>query len=233
MTRIAVACCLALLILCSKAEAVTCSAPASALPTTQPAPRPDFRPEIQRRIQDALAHQSYDAIALGDSILEGWPPELLAQALGRDTLNIGFGSDGTENMLWRLETIDWHGQAPSIVLLLIGTNDLRNEPCSVYWGLLAAIRKTRSVFPKAKLVVISILPFGENLRRNEEEIDTVNGLLAKDAAAENYLFINAHDALLCNHVTPCPLFVPPAFRHLTRAGYEVLSPLVKAGLGQR
>ncbi len=233
MTRIAVACCLALVILCSKAEAAACSRPASAPPTAQPVPRPDFRPEIQRRIQDALAHDSYDAIALGDSILEGWPPDLLAQALGRDTLNIGFGSDGTENLLWRLETIDWHGQAPSRVLLLIGTNDLHNESCDVYWGLLAAIRKARSVFPNARLVVISILPFGDNLRRKEEEIDTVNGWLAQDAAVENYVFINAHDALLCNHVTPCPLFVPPQFRHLTRAGYEVLSPLVKAGLAQR
>jgi hypothetical protein len=86
--------------------------PAATMQTTQPKPRPDFVPDRQALFVRSLASGSYGTIALGDSILAGWQPRRLQDLFGRPTLSISFGGDGTEHILWRLQTLDWSGQNP-------------------------------------------------------------------------------------------------------------------------
>lgn len=203
------------------ALASPCSGPVD-VQTTQPKARPEFRPERQDEVKRRLASETFGAITFGDSIMEGWGPRILQPAFGQPVLNSGFGMDGTEQVLWRIQSNDWSHQKPQYVLLLVGTDDLKYPTCSVVQGVLADVRAVQSVLPSAKVIVTSILPRGDNMREHDAEIVEINEHLAAAQNDKHFRFFNVHDAFLCNHKTPCDLFLPGNL-HLTPAGYQLLT----------
>jgi platelet-activating factor acetylhydrolase IB subunit beta/gamma len=190
--------------------------------TTEPKPRPEFRPERQEEIKRRLLSDSFGTITLGDSIMEGWGPRMLESAFNQPTLNSGFGMDGAEQVLWRIRSMDWSHQNPQFVLLLVGTNDLNFPACSVVQGVLAVVRAVHGVLPGAKVIVTSILPRGESMLEHDAEIVQINEDLAAAQSEQRFHFFNIHDAFLCNHKTPCALFQPGNL-HLTPAGYQLIT----------
>ncbi len=203
----------------------TCPTPVAPLETMIPTARPNFRLEKQQWLADQLRQRRFITVALGDSIMEGWPLALLDQATGGPAINAGFGQDGTEQVLWRLRTTDWRDQSPQRVLLLVGTNDLRFDACAIYQGILTVVAQVRRVFPSASVVVTAILPRGNNLLEHDQTIAETNALLNLGAESHAFRFFNPHDAFLCNHQTPCALFQPGNL-HLTAEGYGLLSRLL-------
>jgi platelet-activating factor acetylhydrolase IB subunit beta/gamma len=215
------------------AFAQTCPSPSEAATTMKPVDRSEIRPERRQKIQSALASQSYGVITLGDSIMEGWRETRLDSIFGMTVINSGFGQDATEHVLWRLQTTDWHGQSPHYVLLLVGTNDIgRSTTCDVYWGIRTVVSKVHGVFPNARVVVISILPRGENMLQSDNKIRATNLELKVASTAGNFAFFDPHDAFLCHHQTPCSLFLPDHNLHLTTDGYDLLDDLLKKFLAQ-
>jgi lysophospholipase L1-like esterase len=192
--------------------------------TTQPRARPDYQADRQAIFVKWLASESYSTIALGDSILAGWQPRLQAD-FGKQILSIAFGGDGTQDVLWRLQTFDWSRQHPKYVLLLIGTNDIKFPACAIVQGILTVVRKVHATFPQAKVIVTSILPRGIDLRAYDSKIVEANRRLADVARPEGFRFLDAHDAFLCDHQNECPLYMPGNL-HLTPTGYQVLTHLL-------
>jgi platelet-activating factor acetylhydrolase IB subunit beta/gamma len=184
-----------------------CSGPID-VRTTLPKARPEFRPARQEEVKRRLLSDSFGVITLGDSLMKGWGPRILETAFNQPTLNSGFGMDGTEQLLWRIQSMDWSHQKPQFVLLLVGTNDLGFRACSVVQGVLAVVRAVHGVLPGAKIMVTSILPRGENMLEHDAEIVEINKDLAAAQSEQRFLFFNVHDAFLCNHKTPCTLFQP-------------------------
>ena len=214
----------------ANALANPCSGPID-VQTTQPKARPEFRPERQEEVKRRLLSESFGAITLGDSIMEGWGPRLLESVFDQRTLNSGFGMDGTEQLLWRIQSMDWSHQKPQYVLLLVGTNDLKFPTCSVVQGVLAVVRAVHGVLPSAKIVVTSILPRGENMLEHDAEIVQINEDLAAAQSVQRFRFFNVHDAFLCDHKTPCALFQAGNL-HLTPNGYQVLTDSLRQFLQQ-
>ncbi|MBV8744113.1 MAG: hypothetical protein JO134_03610 [Xanthobacteraceae bacterium] len=203
------------------ASANACGGPLD-VQTTEPKPRPEFRPERQEEMKRRLLSESFGVITLGDSIMEGWATPLLGSAFNQPTLNSGFGMDGTEQVLWRIQSMDWSHQKPQYVLLLVGTDDLRFPACSIVQGELAVVRAVHGALPDAKIIVTSILPRGENMLEHDAEIAQINKDLTATQSEEHFLFFNIHDAFLCNHKTPCALFQPGNL-HLTPSGYQLMT----------
>jgi platelet-activating factor acetylhydrolase IB subunit beta/gamma len=206
------------------ARADVCPMPAEPPRATAVAiPAPEKFPQVQARIAHDLASSTpFGAIALGDSIIHGWPEPLLDRAIGTHVLNAGVGGEGSGRILWRLGTLDWSRQHPRTVLVLVGTNNLKRPPCEVYWGVRAVVSRVHQMFPPARVIVTSVLPRGERLLESDARIAEVNAALLDGAGSREYVFFDAHDALLCGHVTPCPLFQENLL-HLTPRGYDVLS----------
>jgi lysophospholipase L1-like esterase len=87
---------------------------------------------------------------------------------GRNALNFGVSADGTENILWRMDSMNIGGFRPKVVVIMAGTNDIHFEPDEIAAGVKAVVDKTRGMFPEAKIILISILP---NARATQKMAD--------------------------------------------------------------
>ncbi|MDE3176334.1 MAG: hypothetical protein KGM15_09565 [Pseudomonadota bacterium] len=203
---------------------------------TQAADHSSVRPERMAQLNQQLRERAFDVLALGDSIMEGWPVSQLTAAFNADVLNLGFGTDGVEHVLWRLQGLDWSKQKPKYVLLLAGTNDLHFPPCAVESGLSHLINRIKQQFPEARLIVTSILPRGDRMMDQDAPIRAIDGALAAQAQRDGYLYLDAHDAMTCGHRADCDLFQPRSDnRHPTPKGYAILDRLLAqaiAGAGR-
>ncbi|MCR0983682.1 GDSL-type esterase/lipase family protein [Roseomonas populi] len=238
-----------------QAAAESCGAgPGSGL-TTTPQVRRGHEVRFQDRlsqIESALNTERFDAIVVGDSIVQQWPADMLAQVFpGRRVLNAGVGGDGTAALLHRLDSArepavvqgqrieigvsGWERQRPSDVVVLIGTNDLRRAtPCDIVAGVLAVVGRLHRLYPAATIHVLSILPRGATQEEFVPEIGTVNASLAGMASSSGrFRFVDARAALLCGQGAACGVARPPNFVHLTREGYAALGRALRAELSRQ
>ena len=103
-------------------------------------------------------------VFLGDSITQGWQPNLFQQFYGhRGALNLGVSGDATQSMLWRLDNGHWPANLrPEVIVLLIGTNNIGagNTPENVALGISQIIARLQRLAPQARIVLVGVLPRG-------------------------------------------------------------------------
>lgn len=176
----------------------------------------------------AERHAGIDVVMIGDSITERWEKEgapVWQKHFGHlDTLNLGFGGDRTENVLWRLQ----HGAVdeldPDLVVLLIGTNNAgfrRDPPEAVAAGVEAILRELQDRLPDSAILLFAIFPGGEaaddaHLRLNAAS----NQLLRQVAAKAGVLYADIGDALVGQSGLVDPGIMPDGI-HLSETGYEI------------
>src|SRR5690554_1198479 len=114
----------------------------------------------------AIAEQGgVDLLFVGDSITEGWNAEIWQKNFAPyKAANFGIGGDHTGNLLWRLQ----HGSIgkldPQVVVLTIGVNNfghLNETPAQVFEGVQAVVTQLRLAFPRAKILLNAVFPFGQ------------------------------------------------------------------------
>lgn len=162
-----------------------------------------------------LRSKGADVVMIGDSITHFWGGEpKAARATGqkawdetfqdRRVLNLGFGWDRTQNVLWRLAHGEMDGLAPKTVILNIGTNNLvgdatarENTPAETAAGIEAVVDDLRARCPGAEIVVMAVFPRGYELANDlDRRIRELNGLLkAALAKRANVAFLDIGDRL--------------------------------------
>jgi lysophospholipase L1-like esterase len=155
----------------------------------------DFYDWYQRhgQVKAQIRQQPADLVFIGDSITHmfgGQPPspvhrgqETWERFYGkRNVVNMGFGWDRTQNVLWRLENGEFEGVHPKAVVLLIGTNNRtgthnarENSPAEIAEGIEAICKSIHAKAPGCKIVLLSVLPrspahFVEPLRAINQKI---------------------------------------------------------------
>ena len=139
-----------------------------------------------------------EIILLGDSITHLWGgrPEWKGRAAmgaesfaktftGKRVINLGYGYDRIQNVLWRLDHGEVRGLAPDYVVLNIGTNNLwptknarGNTPEEIATGIKTVILRLRAKLPEAEIVLMGIFPRGQKPDdRSRAKIARVNELL--------------------------------------------------------
>ncbi|XP_028451292.1 platelet-activating factor acetylhydrolase IB subunit alpha2 isoform X2 [Perca flavescens] len=92
-------------------------------------------------------------------------------------LNFGIAGDTTCNVLWRLQNGELENICPKVVVLWVGTNNHEHTAEQVAGGILAIAQLLTSRLPKAKIVVLGLLPRGERPNPLREKNMAVNGYL--------------------------------------------------------
>ncbi|MDD5704366.1 MAG: GDSL-type esterase/lipase family protein [Kiritimatiellae bacterium] len=163
---------------CLAVGAPTASLPAPVMPTnTAIVPVTHNRePQIYdwpTRHQEVLAclkEKKPDLILIGDSIIHYWggepkhriarAPDVWTQYFGkRNAVNLGFGWDRTENVLWRLRNGELDGIAPKAAVILIGVNNLGlNTAEEIAAGIAAICAEVHRRLPTTNILLLGILP---------------------------------------------------------------------------
>lgn len=192
-----------------------------------------------------------DIVLIGDSITHLWggvPPEpgrangaqSWEALFGARALNLGFGWDRTQNVLWRIDHGELDGLNPGVVVIHIGTNNLAETrhhaaatPLQIAGGIRAVGQRVRGRFPQATIVLMAVFPRGESpdhpLRRPIAGINALLPAIAREIGAE---LVDISEALLDEDGSYSRAMAPD-FLHPSAKGYavwaEALKPFVDGG----
>jgi lysophospholipase L1-like esterase len=207
------------------------------------------------RHKDVLAVQTRmdpQVVLIGDSITHFWGgppksqrasgPQAWEQAFGgMHTLNMGFGWDRTQNVLWRLFHGEFVGLHPKTVVLNIGTNNLTgtvnaraNTPVEVVQAILAIVDVVHTRSPESHTIVMGVFPRGFRPSTPiRSAIEQVNRLAAQALAGRsNTTFLDIGAQFLEADGT-LPKALMNDGTHPTEEGYKIWAKaLIDAGIGR-
>ena len=174
-----------------------------------------------------------DLVLVGDSIMHFWewkhPQSWTKLTQGRTVLNLGYGGDRTQNVLWRIAHGELDGYKAKNIVLMIGTNNNSSndtDPANVAKAVEKIAAEIRAKHPEAQLILHPIFPRGvsaESKRHSAARArnDKTNALLKEYAAAHPEItWIDFNDKMV-----DASGWVPRAIMadeiHPTDAGYDL------------
>lgn len=173
-------------------------------------------------------------LMIGDSITHGWNEDLWKQYYApRKAVNLGFGWDGTQHVLWRLQHGEVDGIEPKAAVLLIGTNNIGGSSVEdVAQGISAVVDELQKRLPKTQILVLGVFPRGElptdPLRGKIKDLNLKISALGK---RPNVSFLEIGEAFLAPDGSISKDTMPD-FLHLTPAGYRKWVDAMEPTLGR-
>jgi lysophospholipase L1-like esterase len=149
-------------------------------------------------------------------------------------LNLGFGWDRTQNVLWRLDHGELDGLHPRIIVINIGTNNTSqtsnarmNTAYEIVEGISAICKRVRSKVPGAKIVLMAVFPREQNPAHPRRLlISEINRQLEAFAGVQKITFIDIGPNLLASDGTYIPGMTSD-FCHPTEKGYQVWADAIR------
>lgn len=122
-----------------------------------------------------------EVVLIGDSLIRNmtWSPlwKLMFEPL--HCLNLGVGGDRTENVLWRVLNGELDQIEPKVIVLMVGTNNHGDTAEQVTAGIMAIVKAILDKQPSSNLIVMGLLPRGQNPNPLREKHTTINKQLAE------------------------------------------------------
>ena len=140
---------------------------------------------------------------------------------GRRVVNLGYGWDRTENVLWRLTHGEFDDVAPAVVVVLIGTNNVsRNTPEEIATGIEAICAEIHRRSPSTRILLLGLLPRGERPNPAREAVADFNRRIARldGRLGVTYLDIGAVFLTANGTITREVMY---DFLHPTARGYQL------------
>lgn len=205
------------------------------------------------QVLERIRQGNVDLIMLGDSITHGWEKngkDLWDQYYAsRNAVNMGFGGDRTQHVLWRLQNGEVDDIKPKLAVLMIGTNNSNDDPAEeIADGIKAVCAEIRARLPETKILVLAIFPRGMGNRDQRKLIEngaTYNDQWARnDKASELASEIADNKAIYFRDINQRFLDedgvltreIMPDLLHLSEGGYriwaEAIEPTVRELMGE-
>lgn len=143
----------------------------------------------------------FDVVMFGDSITHffEWPyfDATYDKFIWRyRTLNLGYGGDRTDNVIWRCENGELDGYRAKCVTLMIGTNN-PDSPEDVAAGIRRILDLIAEKQPQATTVLMPIFPRGETaVDPSRVKNEKVNQLIRKFADGKKVLWLDFNNQLV-------------------------------------
>ncbi len=196
--------------------------------------------------QELVKQGGWELVFMGDSITHGWEGAGKAvwdENFGKyKALNLGYGGDRTEHVLWRLENGELDGYQPKLLVLMIGTNNTGHRPLAkespedTAAGIKAILEKIGQKSPATKVLLLAVFPRdnkpdGANRVRN----DKVNAIIKGYADGKRVVYMDINKDMLEPDGTLTKEMMPD-FLHPKGKGYGIWAkavlPVVKETLGK-
>jgi len=150
-------------------------------------------------------------------------------------LNLGFGWDRTQNVLWRLDHGELDGLHPRTVIINIGTNNTSqtsnariNTSSEIAEGIRAICMRIRSKVPSSRILLMAVFPreqFPTDSRRIL--INEINSLLKMFVEEQKITFIDIGPRLLDSNGVYIPGMTYD-FCHPTEKGYQIWADALRS-----
>ena len=188
--------------------------------------------------------KTVDVVMLGDSIIHFWewkhPESWKKFTTGRTALNLGYGGDMTQQVIWRIDHGELDGYTAKCVVLMIGTNNNTSDnsnPTNVAAGVEKIVSMIREHQPQAKIVLHPIFPRGNSAQstwhsKARVRNDVTNELLKKFADADGSLIWIDFNAKLVDETGWVPKSLMADQIHPSDAGYELWMEALAPVLGK-
>ncbi|NBS05027.1 MAG: hypothetical protein EBS64_07465 [Verrucomicrobia bacterium] len=184
---------------------------------------------------------SAKVVLIGDSITHFWSGEPKATRIAgplswekyiapHQAINLGFGWDRTENVLWRLRHGEISGLKAKAFVVLIGTNNFSvNSVPETVEGVEEVCLEIRKQFPQAKILLLGILPRSERPDAMRQKAIDANSSL-KDRAkkcADKFIDLSSKYLVSDGRISKD---IMGDFLHPTDKGYEIMGAAIDAQL---
>jgi lysophospholipase L1-like esterase len=182
-----------------------------------------------------------DIVMLGDSITHFWGGEPVGGRrtgvaewdrffAGRSVVNLGYGWDRTENVLWRLQHGEFEGVAPKVVVLMIGTNNITlNTADEIAAGVEAICSTIHQRSAATKILLLAIFPRGQTPDATRAKVDEVNRRIATLDGRDYVTFLDVGAKFLerDGRISPEVMY---DYLHPTAKGYGIWSAAMAPAL---
>jgi lysophospholipase L1-like esterase len=200
-------------------------------------------------VKTLIHQQPVDLVFIGDSIthLFGGPP-IAERAVGanvwdhyyesRHAVNLGFGWDRTQQVLWRLNNGEFAGVHPKVAVVLVGTNNLTphavrgNTNAEIVAGITAVCASIHQKSPKTKILLLGLFPRGQQPTELDRlRIIQINQALAGLQGKNNVTFLDIGETFLgLGGVGSAD--VMPDFLHPSEKGYGMWAAAMEPTLAR-
>ena len=211
-----------------------------------PVPRPDswdWWTKRHQAIVDRVKQGNVDMIFIGDSITYGW------EVAGKDVwqqyyakcnaVNMGYNSDRTQEVLWRLDNGEIAGISPKLAVVLIGVNNSAGEDNTVKEmseGIIAVCQKLRKDLPNTKILLLAIFPALEKPCPQRDKNAEASKLVSAIADNKWIYYLDIGDKFV-GKAGVISKDIMPDFGHPSAKGYQIeaeaLEPMVAKLMGEK
>ncbi len=172
-----------------------------------------------------------DLIFIGDSITHGWEgggKEVWDKFYAkRNAVNLGISGDRTEHVLWRLDHGNIDGISPKLAVIMIGTNNYKqNTPEEIGEGITAIVKKLRDKLPQTKVLILAIFPREEKPGETRERLAKASEIASKLADDKMVFFMDIGPKFLDKDGTLSKEIMPD-FLHPNTKGYEIWADAIE------
>jgi lysophospholipase L1-like esterase len=167
-----------------------------------------------------------DLLFLGDSITEGWNTkgkDVWDKTYGADkAANFGISGDKTQHVLWRIDNGELDGIKPKVLVLMIGTNNVTDNPAEqIAAADTKIVQEIHQKLPDTKVLLLAVFPRdAQPSSPKRVKLKAVNEALAKldDAKLTRYLDIGDKFLTPDGELTK---EIMPDFLHPNAKGYQI------------
>lgn len=174
-------------------------------------------------------------VFMGNSITEGWAPYFPAMFPGKPYIGRGISGQTTPQMLLRFRQ-DVIALAPSVVVILAGTNDIAGNTGPATLEMIGDNIASMADLAKAnrvRVVLCSVLPVYDYRWKPGIEpapkIVALNRWIREYAASHGHTYVDFHTPMADAQQGLRAEYGSDGV-HPNEAGYNVMAPLVEAGI---
>jgi len=169
-----------------------------------------------------------EILFLGDSITQKWEEPVFGfsiwqQYYGENAVNLGFGGDKTQNLLWRITNGEIDHMSPEVTILLIGTNNAQDySPEDIAKGINAIVAVIKEKLPETRLIVHRIFPRGDVNEPLRKVTDAASELIAQrtDVSDPDFTYVDINGSFLDSEGNVFVELMPDGV-HLSTEGYAI------------
>ena len=192
-----------------------------------------------------------EIVFIGDSITHLWAGEpnepkgnrgidsMNDLCAGRAMLNLGFGWDRTQNVLYRIEHGELDNLKPKAAVIHIGTNNLagtknarENTPAEIAEAIALIVDRVQAKCPGVKIVLMAVFPRSEKpADPKRAKIAAINEIIARLGSKPGVTYLDIGPKLM-NADGTISREVMGDFLHPAAKGYAIWADALKPLIGK-